>query len=299
MNQMNTEKKEAFVEQVYNPIPEDLFIRYSEEMEGQSFYHMHNAYELYFLLEGDMNYYIDRQCYHISSGTMLTIRPGEYHRCEILNDKVYNRFVINVSNHFLEKYSTLYTNLKACFHRKSEKVPNIVLLEEAQAKQLQDLHESMLGAKEKGGFGEDVIVTAYAMQLFVQVNSIFFSNKDARLPNVMPPLVNETIGYINTHYLEPFSLEELSKKLLYNGTYISRKFKSVTGLSIQEYILRKRIHLAQNHLGMGKSVTESSMLSGFGEYTNFSKVFKKYVGVSPKQYQMKIIEKHDTSQSWV
>lgn len=296
MNQVNIEKKEAFVEQIYNPIPEDLFIRYSEEMEGQSFYHMHNAYEIYFLLEGDMNYYIDRQCYHISSGTILTICPGEYHRCEILSDRVYKRFVINVSDHFLENYSTVHTNLKACFLRKSEESPNIVILEETQTRQLCALHESMLETKGKGGFGGDVIITAYALQLLVQVNSVFFRSKEVQIPNVMPPLVNETIGYINQHYLAPFSLEDLSKKLLYNGTYISRKFKSVTGLSIQEYILRKRIHLAQNHLGMGKSVTESSMLSGFGEYTNFSKVFKKYVGVSPKQYQMKVTEKRGAGQ---
>ena len=93
------------IEHIYNPIPEDLFIRYSDKLEGQSFYHTHNGYELYFLVDGIVNYYIDQQCYRLDTKTIIVMRPGEYHRVEMLDNKIYKRFVINISSRYLEMHS--------------------------------------------------------------------------------------------------------------------------------------------------------------------------------------------------
>lgn len=290
MNSLKSELTEEYIERIYNPISEDLFIRYSDKLEGQSFYHTHNGYELYCLVDGTVNYYIDQQCYRIVPGTIIGISPGEYHRVEILDNKVYKRFVINISSRYLDTHSTPHTNLAECFQKRSCNKPNIVVLTQKQTEELLELYNSLLDLKYKTGYGQDVTTSSYVLLLLVKVNLFFSNNEDIPIPNVMPPLVNRAIGYINEHLLESFSLEELSEELFYNGTYISRKFKSITGLSIQQYILRKRIYLAQNHLSAGKSVTESCILSGFSDYPNFSKAFKKYVGLSPKQYQLKILE---------
>ncbi len=282
--------REEYIERIYNPILEDLFVRYSDKLEGQSFYHTHNGYELYFLMVGKVNYYIDQQCYQIGPGTILTIRPGEYHRVELLEDK-YKRFVINISSRYLDMHSTPHTNLSECFQQRPGNRPNIVVISQEQTEELLKLYNSLLDLKLETGYGQDVKTSSYVLFLLVKINLLFFSNKDdTPLPNVMPALVDKTIAYINEHLLENFSLDELSEQLFYNGTYISRKFKSITGLSIQQYILHKRIYLAQSYLKEGKSVTESCMLSGFNDYSNFSKTFKKYAGISPKQYQKRALE---------
>lgn len=283
--------KEEYFERIYNPIPEDLFVRYSDKLEGQPFYHTHNGYELYFLVNGIVNYYIDQRCYRIDPGTIIAMKPGEYHRVEMLDESIYKRFVINISNRYLEAHSTARTNLKDCFQKRFEDKPPVVVLSKEQAEELLVLYNSLLDLKNSSEYGQDVATSSYVMLLLVKVNLLFFNKKDnPPMPNVMPPLVDKTIEYINEHLLDTFSLDELSEKLYYNGTYISRKFKAITGLSIQQYILRKRIYLAQNYLSEGKSVTESGMLSGFGDYSNFSKIFKKNVGVSPKQYQKRVLD---------
>lgn len=278
------------IEHIYNPIPEDLFIRYSDKLEGQSFYHTHNGYELYFLVDGIVNYYIDQQCYRLDTKTIIVMRPGEYHRVEMLDNKIYKRFVINISSRYLEMHSTSHTNLRDCFNKRFNNKPPIVVLDNETAEELLTLYNSLMNIKKSADYGQDVATSSYVLLLLVKINLLFYNSKDSTaMPNVMPVLVNKTRSYIDAHLLETITLEELSDKLFYNGTYISRKFKAATGLSIQQYILRKRIYLAQNYLDEGKSVTESCMLSGFSDYSNFSKMFKKCIGISPKQYQQKVL----------
>lgn len=64
----------------------------------------------------------------------------------------------------------------------------------------------------------------------------------------MPRLIQDTMMYIEEHLAEEITLSDLSAVFFHNGTYISRCFKGVTGLTISQYILYKRISLAQKYL---------------------------------------------------
>ena len=111
----------------------------------------------------------------------------------------------------------------------------------------------------------------------------------------MPPLIRGTMHYIEEHLTEPISLADLSAAFYHNGTYISRYFKSITGLSISQYILYKRISLSQKLLKEGLPLTEACLMSGFNNYSNFSRTFTQQVGCSPKKYQNMFISKKPLS----
>lgn len=59
----------------------------------------------------------------------------------------------------------------------------------------------------------------------------------------------------------------------------------VTGLTIQQYLLNKRIGLAQKYLKEGRFLTDVCWMSGFNNYSHFARTFSQQVGVSPKKYQ--------------
>ena len=134
-------------------------------------------------------------------------------------------------------------------------------------------------------YGHDCLCHAYILQLLVKINQLNKHLNRQMLPDIMPPLVSQTLKYIDSHLTEELSLQALSNELFHNGVYISRCFKKVTGLSIQQYMFKKRIQLSQKYLKEGKSVTESCALAGFNNYSNFSRSFSQSVGMSPKKYQ--------------
>ena len=101
----------------------------------------------------------------------------------------------------------------------------------------------------------------------------------------MPPLVSNTIQYVEQHITENISLSDIGKALNFNQNYISRIFKQNTGISLKQYILEKKTTFAQSLLSQGYSVTDACYKSGFADYSNFIRTFKQYTGETPGSFK--------------
>ena len=72
-----------------------------------------------------------------------------------------------------------------------------------------------------------------------------------------------------------------------NRMYLSRIFKEKTDMSIQEYLIYRRLHEAKKLLKKGYNVAETSQMVGYTDYFSFSKAFKKRYGTPPSKYKNK------------
>ncbi|ETI69923.1 transcriptional regulator, AraC family protein [Neobacillus vireti LMG 21834] len=93
-------------------------------------------------------------------------------------------------------------------------------------------------------------------------------------------------SYIDEHYIEDISLQDIADELNMNQYYISHAFKSTTGLSPMQYVIRRRIGEAQSYLlNTDKTVTEIAYIVGYNSASNFNNAFKKMIGMSPQRYR--------------
>ena len=95
--------------------------------------------------------------------------------------------------------------------------------------------------------------------------------------------VQQIENYIRLSYMQPIRVEQLAKQLNLDRRYLTRLFKQSTGLSIQDYLLKIRLQEADKYLRQGRSVKEAAGLSGYGDVSNFSKLFKRHYGITPAQ----------------
>lgn len=92
--------------------------------------------------------------------------------------------------------------------------------------------------------------------------------------------------YIEEHYMEEILLGDLALVSHLSASYLSTKFKRETGTSFTDYLIRFRMNKAKELLQQ-KDITcrEAGEAVGYFDYAQFSKMFKKHHGMSPKKYQ--------------
>lgn len=102
-------------------------------------------------------------------------------------------------------------------------------------------------------------------------------------------LVQACMDYIDFHYSEELSLSLLAERFSASESYLSSLFKKGTKMTVTDYINTTRLRQALVYLNASaKTVGEIASACGFFDANYFSRLFKKYYGVSPRQYRRQI-----------
>ena len=98
--------------------------------------------------------------------------------------------------------------------------------------------------------------------------------------------VRNAQAYVEEHYMEPITLEEIAKHVGLNETYLSSVFKKQTGKSLIDFLTHVRVqHAKELLINHHKSINEIAEEVGFNDAKYFTKRFKKFTGVSPNEYR--------------
>lgn len=248
--------------------------------------HNHDGYEVLLVLRGIVNLYTEFGGSRLERGDLICMDELSFHRVEVITRGIYDRIVVNVKRHVLEAASSRQTDLQTCFRRSHLSNVNVIHLSEEEIWQL-DLYAHSLQTSLLGKMpGDEILTDACLKQNMVTVNRHFLEQDIHPRTEIMPGLVMETFKYIENHLAEEITLKNLEESLHYNGTYISRCFKRIAGISLQSFIIAKKIMLSCKLLREGMSPCDVCDMTGFNSYSNFSRTFSKQVGMSPKKYQM-------------
>lgn len=102
----------------------------------------------------------------------------------------------------------------------------------------------------------------------------------------VPGDVERICRFIDEHYSERLSLEEIADMAGYSKYYINRLFKEYKGTTVIDYLIRIRIREAKKLLKSGNySVKQISLMVGYSEPNYFTLTFKKLEGISPLKYR--------------
>ena len=125
--------------------------------------------------------------------------------------------------------------------------------------------------------------------LRLQINMLLtYTEQVEHLRKDIPPtpLAISVSSWIHRHLSEPVDTEKLSRELHYSRPHLSRRFKKETGMTLTDYILTKKSEEAARLLAFtDKSLIAISDYLGFSSQSHFTRVFKKYIGMTPSEYR--------------
>lgn len=180
----------------------------------------------------------------------------------------------------ISKYLSCFINIK--------KEPVIIFkAHTAKAEELNAYLNSVFREYTSEAPSYELYIKAYILNIiaflsrydYLTDSSVFFDEKI--IEKIMPAL-----NYIDKHYDEQITLENLSNTVNLNSSYFCRLFKKATNSTFIEYLNFVRICKAEKKLSSSKeSISEISLNLGFSSVSYFNKVFKAIKGCTPTEYK--------------
>lgn len=269
----------------------------SRELPVQLFYtqsssnlhwHCHEFSEIAIMLDGRCVYETDFSSTVISKGDVMFIPRGGTHR--YLNEE--NVSLMNVlfllenltfpyQDIFADPGFTALFRIRSEYCRKVQFYPHLHLGD----KELDELAHILIPAWERQ---EKQLpgATLGVYGAFLQMIPILLGaeNKTCAAPEKTQPRIPEAIGIIHQHFREKIVIPRLAREIGMSESSFTRHFKTATGETPVEYMLKLRLQDAADKICNGMAVSEAAFSAGFSDSNYFSRVFKKKYGVSPRKF---------------
>lgn len=242
--------------------------------------HWHREMEVIRVLTGRLTLFVNNEAFVLNAGDCAIIPSGALHRGEPENSS-YDCAVFDISM-IASRKSGRARELAQYLMSSSREIYPLCPDANRAISELLDI------AAEKQEFFEfKVIALLSEIAYLIYTRALSEeehreSEKIARRRAVMTLLIDK----IEKEYTNRITLADLAEQAQMNEKYLCRFFKEYTGQTPIDYINRLRIDRACYEMSIGGlNVTEAAFECGFNELSYFSKVFKRYKGVSPGDYR--------------
>ena len=250
-----------------------IYINLSTAKNFSSPLHSHLSYEIYYLLHGERDYFIEDTFFKVNEGEFALIPQYKLHKTSGLGG---TRILISVTEESLKSYFNEKTvkDLLSTFNLQHVKP------QKKDSQRVVDILTTIVKLRELGN--NDVIYIYIAELLYIIKESI-------PVENVLPSsnaLIKKVTEYINKNYNNIKGIEDTASHFFVNKSYLCRTFKKTIGIPFVTYLNKLRVKKATELLiSTNKEITEIAELCGFNSTAYFCNIFKSELGISPLAYR--------------
>lgn len=268
---------------------------YREPKPNEVEVHHHDFYEVYFFLNGEVEYWVEGRVFRLLPGDLLLINPMELHRPIVKTDSpVYERIVLWIDKEHLKALTDNSVDLMRCFDNTAPTHTNLLRPTSADRADITTYLGDLVHESYSADFGAKLAAQGLFLQFMVKLNRLAASlalsfdvpatltdNNPEKAHPETSPLIVQVLSYINEHYGEAISLDDLSQRFFVSKYHLSHEFSKAVGTGLYRYIMLKRLLIAKQMLSEGTPPGEVYGKCGFKDYTNFFRAFKAEYGISP------------------
>ncbi|MBC2397742.1 AraC family transcriptional regulator [Clostridium tetanomorphum] len=249
-------------------------------------FHYHDFNKIIIFISGKVTYLIEGKAYKLKPWDILLVNSNEIHKAIIEQNEVYERIIIWVNSDFIIKHNQSNCDLFTCFNLASKQKINLLRLNPYSLKNVKSILYNLELARKDEEFGSHILSNSLFLQFIVYLNRLFLdrSNIEELSDIQYDKSIGEILNYINENLSEDLSIEKLASIFYTSKYYLMHKFKMQTGYTVHNYIVQKRLIMANSLVKKGSNITEAAIESGFKDYSTFLRAFKKTFGMSPKKY---------------
>lgn len=253
---------------------------YSCQKTDSHFLHCHNFYEVYFFLEGDVDYLVEGQKYKPAPNSLLLLAPHAFHGVKINSDTPYRRCSLHFHPDILspERRSFLLSSFPSPEKNPAQKI----YYEHTERFGLPVYFDALKRCADRAETTKEQQLPICVEALLSQIVSMCEIDSPSAKA-VSPDTVSRIIWYLNRHLGDDISLDQISERFFISKHHLNKVFKKATGTTVFDYLLHKRVIAAQQLLITGSSAQNAALASGFKDYSAFYRSYTRILGHSPLQ----------------
>ena len=208
--------------------------------------HTHDYYEYYAFLAGHVDLYIEDKAITLQPGDILLIPPHVKHRTVITETGTpYQRFVFWVSkeyaHHLLEQSSDYGYLMKEAAYQGYYLYHNDFIARNSIYSKFYQLLEELKSDR----YGRMAMIHLHVADLLLYLNRVAYEQTHIDKESSDSSLYEQLLSHIEDHIDEDLSLDELANTFFVSKYHIAHVFKANLGISIHQYILKKRLSLCR------------------------------------------------------
>lgn len=250
----------------------------SQKATGKYSLHCHNFYEVYLFMEGDADYLVEGRQYRPTPESLLLLSPHCFHGVKVNSDRPYRRYSIHFHPDLLsaERRPFLLSAFPSPDRRNAQ-----IYFERVDRQGIVACFEALSGCARSPEPLKSLLLPVYVEALLAHIVSMARSGSSSASRSDSVDTVSDILHYLNRHVNEPVTLDSLCERFYISKHHLNKVFRRATGTTVFDYLLHKRVILAQELLIGGMSAQEAAACAGFGDYSSFYRSYRRILGHSP------------------
>ena len=242
----------------------------------------HRGFEIIYLVEGEVRYFIEGEEYLARTGDLIFILPNEIHALQRNGETKYERIVVSFEFNTIKEMLALggfgadqsFLKMKNTVHR----IIPIGLVEKYGIRDIMQHIGSLYSYNSEFPFD----FLSAIMSLISALNNLFSNeSKEPVFKISSDPTVKNAVDFINEHITESLTLNQIAEAIHVSKSTLCRSFRDYMNTSVNRYVASKKIHYAMRLMESGMSATEAASAIGYEHYTTFYHNYRQIIGVSP------------------
>lgn len=232
--------------------------------------HAHEYYHLFYFLEGEGVFLVNRQKFDALPGTCFIVPPNTSHELKKVEKELVVSYEIKFTIHdeYLETHLDLHNPMFPGSEFMETSIAYIVEHGRSRLPHTIQNTDCFLCAL-LTHLSKDDLTPATANSTLIDTTGF----SDASI---------EMISYMEKNYMNPIRLDDIAGHIDYNRNYMCLLFKKDTGITIVDYLNYVRIRKACEFISYSDiDITQVCSRVGFANVSHFNRTFKKFVGISP------------------
>lgn len=239
-----------------------------------------------YYIKGTGNIVIDSTRYEISGGELFIMKPTEFFRHKIDDNCFHERIVLIIYPQIFKNFPGNYSAILSPFFKRKNGQKNLIPCYVVNEHHLNKLFAELLGYSRVDSETERILAFSRVLEILVVINKVITQVLTTDEGNVIrSSKVDDILQYLNRNYTKDISITDVANRFNLNRSYLSRLFKAQIGMSMWDYVIMRRIYMFNFLIKDSNSLEETAYSVGFKNYSNFYRLYKKYVQMTPIEFK--------------